>query len=429
MKIKLLILFILIANTSHSQFIFQGKILDGDAYQPIENASVRLENSTKGVAANKKGEFNITIKKIPTVLIISHVGFEEEKVLVNQIALTEQLIFLYSKTNTLNEITVVPKDQVESISKPEKYSTVDFEIRDNELYRLEFHGLFKKHTLSLTDLSGNIKSALKLKDLKQVSGLYQSCNNNIYVLTTGYAYAIEKDDAGLYINSSIQIDSFNRFVVPCKINNDGQLYYLNRRHNGLVSEISTYNLQTYEVKKLRTITERDKFRAYLNDFGMINSSQRIGTIHTNSYAENLRIRRFQFNGDFLLKVFYRPDFPIYISQKEKNILIFNHVEKRIETYHKGEFLREIESQYVLDKKWLEIVLIDQATEKIYGLFNHKNGISIKEINTETGSVKLVGIIDVAIYERNSIAIHNGTVYYLKEDVLNGSMKELLRYSI
>lgn len=71
--------------------------------------------------------------------------------------------------------------------------------------------------------------------------------------------------------------------------------------------------------------------------------------------------------------------------------------------------------------------LDRVTEKAYGLFDNKKGIGIKEINLNTGTTKLVSVVETAIQNHPQIKIYDGVVYYLEKDFSNGSMKELLRY--
>ena len=74
-SIFLIICFLVIANTTHSQSI-QGVINDAKTEEPIEGASVYFDNTTIGVISNSNGEFAIPYdSSINTPLVISFLGY------------------------------------------------------------------------------------------------------------------------------------------------------------------------------------------------------------------------------------------------------------------------------------------------------------------------------------------------------------------
>ena len=49
---------------------------------PVTNASVLIKGTSKGVATNSNGAFNISVNETNTILVISSVGFETKEVAV-----------------------------------------------------------------------------------------------------------------------------------------------------------------------------------------------------------------------------------------------------------------------------------------------------------------------------------------------------------
>lgn len=429
LKLKFTLLLLLIATISFGQFLYTGKILDVNTNQPLEGVNISVTASNRGKATNQHGVFKLKIERLPVVLIISHVGYEAKEKLIDTIIEGDEIIYLVPSTNLLNEITVSPEDQVESISNVDQYSITDFEILHKKIYRLEYHGTFKKYTLSVTNLLGEIEASIKLSHIKRIQSLYKSCNDIIYVLSTNNAYAISANTYTLETISKIPIDTFNQFLKPCKLRVGNKLYYINKQYNGLLSKVTMYNTDTEEYRTIRIISNQKQLENYKEDVGFIAKSQSIGNIRTNDIAENERIRNIQEDGDFLLTIFYKPKYPIYISTKKEKLVLLNHIEKRIEIYNKDILESEIAIDYVLAPNWLKKVKTDQITGKIYTIFDLKKGIGIKEINLENGTTKLVGTLDTAIQNYNHIEISNGHIFYLKKNSPNRSILELFKFRI
>lgn len=85
------------------QQLLKGKIKDKDG-MPLSGATV-LEKGTKNtVTADAEGNFNLTLSKTPTILVISYVGFETKEIVINKIDFQD--ITLLTSSNSLDEVIV-----------------------------------------------------------------------------------------------------------------------------------------------------------------------------------------------------------------------------------------------------------------------------------------------------------------------------------
>ena len=426
MKWNLAILLLFMGNFSFAQFIVEGTIIDAFNNLPIENANIQLKGQEKGSTSNEFGKFSLEIESLPVSLLISHIGFETEEYLIEVQSEEEVFIFLFPEVNVLDEITVIPKDQIKSLSDVDEYSINHFEISDDKIYCLEFYGTFKKYNLRIKNLSGDVISSLKLNDIKGLSGLSKSCNNNVYLLTSSKAVAIKNVDAQIDLRSSIQLDTFKQLVQTCKLINNKKLYYINEFHNGLSSEVSMYDIDKDLLKTMRSISNKEQVSNYKKDRQFIDRSESIGNIETNNVGKNEAIRNLQEDGDFLSKIFYKPEHPIFIGAQNDGIIIFNHIESKLEIYRDDVLVSEVDIVYPKDKRWLKKIIFDEITQKAYGIFDFKGRIGIKEIIVENGKTKLVAVLKTSIQNSKSIRVYNGLVFYLKNE---GSRMELLSYEL
>ena len=132
-------------------------------------------------------------------------------------------------------------------------------------------------------------------------------------------------------------------------------------------DISSYNLLSEKLTNVKSIFNPKQLQNYIDELGLIEKSQVISNITTNSIAENERIRNLQEDGDFYLKVFYKPEFPIYLSRIEDNLLLFNHIDGRLEKYESDHSNYEYIELDVKNNKWLKQIITDEVRQEHYTL--------------------------------------------------------------
>jgi len=410
-----------------SKLTISATLLDIKTDLPIAGANVMLLDTEEGASSDQNGLFTIQINSIPSELKISHIAYEDEVILIDKPISNNRTLYLFPKTNVIDEIVVSSKIQLESLSKPKKYSLIDFQFFDENIIRLELSGA-KDYRLSISNLEGNIIHVLGIKKIKGIERLYKSCNENHYLIGSKNAFLILYDSTSLQLGNLVKIDTFLSFIEVCKLRIANDLFYVNESHNGLKKNISAYNLVSEKLTNVKSIFNPKQLQNYMNDLGLIEESQLISNITTNSTAENNRIRNIQEDGDFYLKVFYKPEFPIYLSRVENTLLLFNHIDGRLEKYRSDRTNYEhIELEYVKNNKWLKKIITDEISQKHYTLFNHKKGIAVHLIDIETGNTELKTVIESKIIDYNKIKVHSGYLYFLSiHNTVYNSNKELIR---
>src|SRR5688500_9614400 len=109
MKILSLIFFVVLSFQINAQQIFKGKVIDDKTNNPLENVSVRIEGSKKGITTDSAGMFQLPVMKPgKIVLLFSSVGYGTIK---KAVTLTDNPVFveirMTAQTKQLDEVTVV----------------------------------------------------------------------------------------------------------------------------------------------------------------------------------------------------------------------------------------------------------------------------------------------------------------------------------
>ena len=82
-----------------------GTVIDASSKEPIEGVTVQLEAVTHSVKTDGNGRFQfVTGQKLPFTLIVSFVGYEKKKIVINT---SPTVIELSPTTEDLDEVVVV----------------------------------------------------------------------------------------------------------------------------------------------------------------------------------------------------------------------------------------------------------------------------------------------------------------------------------
>ncbi|MEO6868466.1 MAG: TonB-dependent receptor plug domain-containing protein, partial [Ginsengibacter sp.] len=113
----LLLLFCGLAlKAQQTNTVLRGKILSASTRTPVEGAVVSLQHSKKSVLSKSDGSFSIVISSPADSIIISHVSFQPQTVVVNT-ATTALLITLHESVTSMNDVVVstgyqnIPKER------------------------------------------------------------------------------------------------------------------------------------------------------------------------------------------------------------------------------------------------------------------------------------------------------------------------------
>ncbi len=389
----------------------KGQVLSLKEGQAISGVNVLL-NEQQGTVSDTAGFFELSISQFPTRIRFSHIAHYSQETLLSAPTDTLLVIVLEPKTTDLEEVVVSAQTEVKPLSEADKYSVYDFETAGDYILRLEFHSSFKPYRLSLVDGEGELYSELVLSKIKGIEGLYRGCNEDLYLVTSGLLYAVGYTNGQLALEKTLDANTFEDLIQPCQLFHQQKLYYLLERDNGLRQIIKSYDLESKEVETLRSIGDEEQIANYHKDVSYIQRSAQTVTMMIDDYDTNLAKRRFQADGEFLSRVFYRPDFPVMIMAQGEAVLIFNHSEGQLEVYREGKFKEAIPLAYVEADNWVKNIAIDRDRQEAYALFEKTGQTRLDRIDTTTGEATVAAIIDTAPGRLLKLRLFKGELYYL-----------------
>jgi len=105
----LIILSLLIQNVSAQKFIeIKGVVFDKPNHNPVEYANISIKNTATGTTSDNMGRFKMEIpaEKL-TVIIVSHVNYYKNEILINDSLFNEQLeLYLSPKSIQLSDVVI-----------------------------------------------------------------------------------------------------------------------------------------------------------------------------------------------------------------------------------------------------------------------------------------------------------------------------------
>lgn len=193
-KFPILFFFIFCGISAFSQTELKGKVTDFMTFQPIENASVYIENTTVGTITNADGKFSLQIpeKYQSAVLIISSIGYTSFKIPVSDfengedVFLEEEIASLdevvlegSSRPKTGNEVVVRAMERLPRTLPDSSYLQKGF-LRHKERNKNQYKWLIEAAITVYDSDFGNEKEKLKINvdeirksyDLRDIDSLF-----------------------------------------------------------------------------------------------------------------------------------------------------------------------------------------------------------------------------------------------------------------
>jgi len=83
-----------------------GRIFNAENGSPVDNATIYINGSTVGTSSDENGSFRITVKKFPTLLIVSHISFEKKIISLANQPEQEIVLKIYPGIYALEQVSV-----------------------------------------------------------------------------------------------------------------------------------------------------------------------------------------------------------------------------------------------------------------------------------------------------------------------------------
>ncbi|HEV7622341.1 MAG TPA: carboxypeptidase-like regulatory domain-containing protein [Flavisolibacter sp.] len=113
MKYPILIICCLfICLCGNAQSVITGKVIDSATREPLQNASVFAQNTTRGTVSDKEGNFRLYLDKGGYELVISYTGYTSKSIKIESTADRQLNIEMEKADNIMGEIIIRSSNEV-----------------------------------------------------------------------------------------------------------------------------------------------------------------------------------------------------------------------------------------------------------------------------------------------------------------------------
>jgi hypothetical protein len=96
--------------SGQENLVIKGQVTDAHTYDPITDCHVFVSNEAIGTITDENGDFELEVprKYMTQCLIISHIGYKRQVIIIHDIGKKKLQIELTGSTEALSEIVVTP---------------------------------------------------------------------------------------------------------------------------------------------------------------------------------------------------------------------------------------------------------------------------------------------------------------------------------
>ncbi|MDQ3191041.1 MAG: carboxypeptidase-like regulatory domain-containing protein [Bacteroidota bacterium] len=388
-----------------AQVSIKGKITNAQTSTPVVNAHILAEGVSLGVTSDSMGNFEIKVKELPVVLIISHISYYNKEQKVSNMDF--QKILLEVNTNLLDTFSVTA-DYKKNISGGKSFLIIDYEFANDNILQLCRNLSSGKYLLKLTSLNGELISELSLN--QKPDKLYKDCEGFVYLVLKDIVQEINTKENTIALGGSYTEKEFVA-ISRCIIEFQNKYYF--NAFSGNKQKIAYFYINkdaSSKPAKIKEIEDEKKQR-------MCQDELRFRTMPGSEFNE--------FDEIFANKFIYTPIYAPLLKVKE-GYCIFDFVNGRIEHFSKAnEIAQTVPITFHKEKGWKKELLYDQKTDNVYQLFELNGIVIIKEIDVKTGN--LVSQIELKGFSfAENIRVYGGYIYFIGRNPDNNQLKQIFR---
>ncbi|MDD5570173.1 MAG: carboxypeptidase-like regulatory domain-containing protein [Bacteroidales bacterium] len=383
-------------------------VKDSSTGIPVSGVSIKVIETGNGTYTNNKGYFKLNISKLPVTLIVSHVGYNEKKIRVEDNYSGKNEIFLSLKINFLPTVTINSKP-VESIIKNKPLFISDYELYNDKILLIAYRekNCFKPAVYLINSEGDSLSST----SVENSGKFFKDCMDYEYLITKNAAFQIHIYSGKIQFLFPVSSNNLYEKLKPCIENINDKFFLQKYYQNDQILVYYDYDDSGNKLKELKVITDETNLRRFYDAHGLMQ------TQGMNEFEER-----------FEKMCFYKPVYSPLIKIKD-TVIVFNLIDSKIEFYSEtGDLLKETKIDFHKNRDFNNEIFVDEQKNKAYAYFKKNNVSSIKEIDLSDGSICNETVIpDYLFIEK--IKINNGIVYFLYKEKKEGEYKKLYKMKI
>ena len=410
---------------SDSTFIVQGQISHGKSGVPLAPVNIYDLTAQRGTISADDGQFSLEVSNWPAHIQFSYIGFETVSIRLEEPKDHWLDIQMQPYSTTLAEIVVSDRPLIATITKP-SYTVRDYAFVDDKLLLLTLPGIAAGNALIYLDKEGQLIDSLSLKGLKRIDFLYKSCLDQIHLVSYTHDYLIGIDSLGIRIMEVNSRTSFDRKVAPCVAATDLWLIYQYRYCLGQLLRFQAFEKQGNQKPVFAEVANDENLeRRYQEELApFVGYIDQLNISWTEKRYELNRVLEGNMKLASLVHLFYQP-IHIPLLDLGTHLGLFNHQSGQLEFYD-SEVQKNsaVPINYHHEKKWDDQVLQDEKTGRVYTVFDHSDGKTIRQIKLYDGSLGPPVLIGCNLVEK--MKIYDGWVYFLESGATTTAYNRLLK---
>lgn len=424
-EVILALLFLLLLprhSRAQERQLIHGVVYELESKMPLTGAHVMLNGSSYGTISGPDGSFRLSIASFPATLKASHIGYNDRFFVVEN-AFKDDTLFLGMQFSAemLEGVTITDK-KVETIFRDEAYSVLDFEFHENGLMLLIYRNRLNSAELVLLSTM-NDTLAFMPKIPGKAQSLHRDCMNYIHYVAKDSAYQIHFTGDQLQLIHPSPLEIFIPVANAFAAYHHGYYYFaLNRMQKQIIEYIRYDSIsetympfrEVFDKKKLQILRDNPEHYGMLANLVSDRMEFDILLMGTDESFKRQKAARdmersVSIEAHYLREMVYTPLYaPLFKSDKQ--LLLFNHPESRIEFLDPyGKLIKSTNIEYHQNKDWCELILKDQIQDQYYAVYEKMNRVSLRSINVNTGEMGMPTSLYYPFVKK--ILIRNGYAYF------------------
>lgn len=406
------------ASAQRKYNFFYGKVLDQVTNYGIPDVNIYFEGSRKGAISNNKGDFSFYIDTLPLVMVVSHIGYETKRLLLDKTSFS-LILYLQPKIQQLEEIVITGKSNYETVFRDQYLNVLDYEVDTGNIFVLINDLRSSRSTVICKNFKGDTVAWNKILTINPKK-LFKDCLGNLHILTGDSAFQVYRDLKRLKLIYPVTLKKFNDVLVNCVFSTRDMLFIRKLEENG----------QTVSYYKIDRKSNQRQMLAAIED------SLKTKMLRRNPHDNDLLMQSRQplsrddfVDWSYVHKILYRP-ISTALCKIGEFICIINTVDRTIEFYKMDgsyAFKLLLMIKKIKEGNWSKDIYIDEEKSKVYTTFLQNGYYFLYTVDLNTGELKKV--LSIAHLYPEKLQIHDGYVYYLYHEAGSGDNKELFRHSI
>ncbi len=403
-------------QAQNNTVLITGKIIEQTSGKPIENAAIKVSNTSYGAVTDTKGEFILSLpKKTIYKLIISHISYQsfiKEVKNVNSDTLGV-IISLQQRSNLLDSVLVYATHKPETLVGKPNYSIFDFDFYEDKLIVLAAERSLTNAKIQLSNYEGKIISSYNLpKEAGEAKYFFHDYEGYTDVICENAVFRLDVLGDQL-LPLLFKPDDFKKFVEP--IEDTANTFIYTRAYWDKYPLFNYHYLKNNDTidRLLRTITNADLLKLYNLEFYYLTPKQQVEARQMAAYYKVDKHIIAALMSGFTQSLFYEPLYaPIFILKD--TLCIFDHHSDRLYHYNKqNKIIDSVNISYHHPKNWREWkrqLFVDEVTNNVYAFFSKDGRHYLKQIDFQTG--KEIKTYSLKHHSAEKIKIKDGYVYYV-----------------